>query len=59
MEEPKFKDYKEKQEYYKSRSKRVIARYDSGIRFNRKGEKRIKGIPYVKPSEEASKWYFL
>lgn len=55
MEEPKFKDYKEKQEYYKSRSKRVIARYDSGIRFNRKGEKRIKGIPYVKPSEEASK----
>ncbi len=55
MKELKFKDYKEKQEYYKSRSKKVISRYDSGIRFNRKGEKRLKGIPYVKPSEEVSK----
>ena len=55
MDEQKIKDYKEKQEYYKDRSKRVISRYDSGIKFNRKGEKRIKGIPYVKPSEEVSK----
>ncbi len=55
MEKPKFKDYKEKQVYYKERSKKVIAKYDSGIRFNRKGEKRIKGIPYVKSSEEVSK----
>jgi len=46
MKEPKFKDYKEKQEFYKERSNRVLARYDSGKRTTRNGE-RIKGIPFV------------
>lgn len=55
MEELEFKDYKEKQKYYKEKSKRVILKYDSGIRFNRKGEKRIKGIPYVKENERGNK----
>lgn len=58
MKEPKFKDYKEKQQYYKERSNRVLARYDSGKRTTRYGERRIKGIPYVKPSKEVNKWYF-
>lgn len=43
-----FKDYKEKQKYYKERSKKIISRYDSGKRINRKGIVRIKGVPYVK-----------
>lgn len=43
-----FKDYKEKQKYYKKRSKKIIARYDSGKRVTRKGIVRIKGVPYVK-----------
>lgn len=49
MKEPKFKDYKEKQRYYEDRSNRIVSRYDSGKRTTRKGEVRIKGIPFVKP----------
>ncbi len=55
MKEPKFKDYKEKQQYYKERSNRILGRYDSGKRTTRYGETRIKGVPYVKSSEEVNK----
>lgn len=49
MKEPKFKDYREKQQYYKEKSNRILGRYDSGKRTTRYGETRIKGVPYVKP----------
>ena len=55
MKEPKFKDYKEKQQYYKERSNRILGRYDSGKRTTRYGERRIKGVPYFKPNEEVNK----
>lgn len=56
MKEPKFKDYKEKQQYYKERSRTATVFYDSGKRSTRNGTRRIKGVPYVKPSERMSKW---
>lgn len=40
-------NYKEKQEKYREMCKKVISVYDSGKRCNRKGEVRIKGIPFV------------
>ena len=46
MKEPKFKNYKEKQEFYKERSNRILGRYDSGKRVTRSGEI-IPGIPFV------------
>lgn len=50
----KFKDYKEKQEYYKEKSDRVIARYDSGKRTLRSGEI-IPGIPFVNEEKQKLK----
>lgn len=47
MKEPKFKDYKEKQRYYKERSEQAALFYDSGKRTTRKGDRRIKGVPFV------------
>ena len=47
MEEPKFKDYKEKQAYYKEKSKQAVLYYDSGKRTTKSGERRIKGVPYI------------
>ena len=55
MKEPKFKNYKEKQEFYKERSNRVLGRYDSGKRFSRSGELRIKGIPFVNEEKRLKK----
>lgn len=48
MEEPVFKDYKEKQKYYRERSKTGRVFYDSGKRTTRKGIRRIKGVPFRK-----------
>jgi len=47
MKEPKFKDYKEKQAYYREKNKQATVFYDSGKRTNRKGQTRIKGVPFV------------
>ncbi len=55
MKEPKFKNYKEKQGYYREKSKQAIVFYDSGKRTTRKGQTRIKGVPYRKPSEKVGK----
>ena len=43
--------YKEKQEYFKERSKRGIVFYDTGKRVTKKGNRRIKGVPYVKSNK--------
>lgn len=51
MEELNFKDYKEKQQYYKERRTLGKVFYDSGKRTNRKGIRRIKGVPYRKNKE--------
>lgn len=47
MKEPKFKDYKEKQRYYKEKSKMGTLFYDSGKRTTRKGVRRMKGVSFV------------
>lgn len=51
MRKKKFKNYKDKQRYYADRSEMVLSRYDSGKRVTRRGEVRIKGMPYVKPKQ--------
>ncbi len=48
IKEPVFKDYKEKQQYYKEKNKTRVLIYDSGKRVTRSGQRRIKGIPYKK-----------
>ena len=55
MKEPKFKDYKEKQEFYKERSKKILSRYDSGKRYSKSGKVRIKGIPFVNEEKQRIK----
>lgn len=47
MKEPKFKNYKEKQQYYKDLSEKGTLVYDTGKRTNKKGVRRIKGVPYI------------
>ena len=55
MKEPKFKDYKEKQQYYKELSKKKTIFYDSGKQTTRSGERRIKGAPYVAAIKKGEK----
>lgn len=55
MKEPVFKNYKEKQQYYKERSKTGTLFYDSGKRITRSGQRRTKGVPYRKESEKVNK----
>lgn len=53
MKEPKFKDYKQKQKYYKARSEVAILFYDSGKKVTKKGVK--KGTPFVNEEKRALK----
>ena len=55
MKKPKFKNYKEKQQYYKEKSITGTLFFDSGKRSTRNGQRRIKGVPYVKESEKVNK----
>lgn len=50
--EKEFKDYKEKQRYFREKEKQVKIFYSSGKVKNEKYGIDLKGIPYVKEKKE-------